>query len=394
MKKKLTLDELDDELPDDAPDNSSGGRSPVDARVIAGFEDIVRFVDEHGRRPAHGVGNDIFERLYAVRLDRIRANPAFRALVANLDVHGLLAGATDDIEQRLDDDTLLAELEDDTENADDITQLKHVKARDDITVAEDVASRIPCRDFQIFKPLFAKVQNELDTGARETRPFKDDASIAKGDFFIVSGQMAFVAEMGKEERRTKTERTDSRLRVIYDNGMESDILMRSLQRALNKDKTGRRITDISAGPLFGNVAAKDDIESGTIYVLRSLSEDPQIAPHRALIHKIGVTGGDVDIRISNAALDATYLLADVEVIATYKLFNINRTRLENLLHRIFSSARLDVEIKDRFGNPVRPREWFLVPLHVIEEVVNRISDQSIFEYAYDPKQAALKKVGR
>ena len=132
-------------------------------------------------------------------------------------------------------------------------------------------------------------------------------------------------------------------------------------------------------------------ESGTIYVLRSLSEYPYIVQHRDLIHKIGVTGGDVKTRISNARADPTFLFAEVEVVATYKLFNINRSKLEGLLHRVFSTARLDLEIKDRFDRPVRPREWFLVPLHVIDEVVAKIRDETITAYAYDPKTASLNR---
>jgi len=113
-----------------------------------------------------------------------------------------------------------------------------------------------------------------------------------------------------------------------------------------------------------------------------------------VLHKIGVTSGSVDRRIANAKVDPTYLLADVEVIATYELFNINRTKLENLLHRVLSPARLDLEIQDRFGNPVKPREWFLVPLPVIDQIVERIRDQSITEFVYDPKNAALVRSGR
>jgi hypothetical protein len=106
-----------------------------------------------------------------------------------------------------------------------------------------------------------------------------------------------------------------------------------------------------------------------------------------------VTGGAVEARIAGAATQATYLLAEVEVVATYKLFNINRTRLENVIHRVFDAARLDLTIPDRFGHPVQPREWFLVPLGVINEAVDRIRDGSIRSYAYDPTRAALVKVG-
>ncbi len=133
------------------------------------------------------------------------------------------------------------------------------------------------------------------------------------------------------------------------------------------------------------------LPSGSIYVLRSKSEQPLIAEHRTLIHKIGVTGGDVERRIANARLDPTFLMADVEVIATYKLEGINRTKLENLIHRIFAPARLDIQIRDRFGNPIVPREWFLVPLFVIDEAVEKIRDGTITEYVYDPQAAQLKR---
>ena len=179
------------------------------------------------------------------------------------------------------------------------------------------------------------------------------------------------------------------MRVIFDNGTEIRGLLRSFQRALYKDEAGRWITSPSAGPLFDQSDAVEGDDTGTIYVLRSKSSDPQIAPHREVLHKIGVTGGDVAQRIASAATDATYLLADVEIVATYTLRNINRTKLENLLHRFFSAARLDMEIKDRFGNPVKPREWFLVPLPVIDEVVKRIKDETIVDYEYDPASASL-----
>lgn len=130
-------------------------------------------------------------------------------------------------------------------------------------------------------------------------------------------------------------------------------------------------------------------ETGTIYVLRSRSKHSIFEQHRDLIHKIGVTGGEVSARVSNAKADPTFLFAEVEVVATYKLININRAKLEALLHRFFSVARLDVEIPDRFGRPVKPREWFLVPLHVIDEVVNRIRDRSISKFRYDPDVAQL-----
>jgi hypothetical protein len=390
----LSDDEILEVLGLDDEPKKQGGRSHEEARVIAGFEDIVRFVDEYGRPPALGEGKDIFERLYAVRLDRIRANPAHRALVANLDRHGLLSGGSEQAQGEiatLSDDELLEELRELDEDGADISTLTHVKPRAEIKAAEEIANRTPCKDFARFKPLFAKVQADLDAGVREARRFKDDASIEQGQFFILGGQMVYVAEMG-EEFVTTYDRPDRRLRVVYDNGMESDILLRSLQRALNKDETGRRITDPDAGPLFASVANEGDTETGTIYVLQSLSSLPAIVEHREIIHKIGVTGGDVVGRIAGAEMSATYLFAGVKVVATYKLYNVNRSRLENLLHRFFAVARLDVEIPDRFGRTVRPREWFLVPLSVIDEVVERIRDRTLTAYRYDPKKVLLVRV--
>ena len=121
---------------------------------------------------------------------------------------------------------------------------------------------------------------------------------------------------------------------------------------------------------------------------------PFVTEHRELIHKIGVTGGKVETRIAGAEKDATYLLADVEVVATYKLHNLNRVRLENIFHRLFGAAQLDLTIEDRFGHAVKPREWFLVPLHVIDEAVRCIRDGSIADAVYDPKTASLVGIAR
>lgn len=367
-----------------------GSRTPQEERIIAGFEDIQRFVEEHGRFPQHGEDRDIFERLYAVRLDRIRALPECRAAVVSIDHQGLLgeqlvADAPDDGE--LDDDALLAVLGVEAERT-DITELRHVRSAAEIQAAEEVANRSRCEDFTTFKPLFEQVQKDLDDGIRVTRPFEMKAEIAPGRFFIVGGQKAYVAEMGEIDI-TAQGRTDARLRVIFDNGTESNMLMRSLQRALNKDEAGRRITEPVAGPLFADQPEEGDEASGTIYVLRSKSDHPMVAQHRDIVHKIGVTNMSVKQRIAGARLQPTFLMADVEVVATYELFNINRSKLENLVHRIFEPARFEVEIRDRFGRPVVPREWFMVPLFVIDEAVKRIRDRSIVNFVYDPKEAKL-----
>jgi hypothetical protein len=275
-------DALLEELGVQAETKQASSRTVREERIIAGFEEIQRFVEQHGRAPRHGEDSDIFERLYAVRLDRVRELAECRALLEPLDHQGLLAVA-------------------------------------------------------------------------------------------------------KSARR---------LRVIFDNGTESNLLMRSLQKALQQDPAGRRIIEPTAGPLFSDQSEEGDEASGVVYVLQSKSDDPYVAEHRNVLHKIGVTGGDVARRLANARLDPTFLMADVEVVATYELFNINRTRLENLIHRVFGPARLDVEIKDRFGQPIVPREWFLVPLFVVDEAIQRVKDGTIADYRYDPKTASLLRAER
>lgn len=381
----------------EAPKTSN--KTPREERIIAGFEDIQRFVDEHGHEPRHGEDKDIFERLYAVRLDQIRSQPECRDAVAALDHQGLLESDAAPVQSdpdTLDDDALLAELGVEAETA-DITELRHVRSSAEKRAAEEIANRERCEDFQKFKPIFDQVQEELDSGVRITRQIRKNAGFLKadvrvGDLFILTGQTAYIAEVGEPIKAPNGE-FDARLRVIYSNGTESNLLLRSLQRALYKDDTSRRISESgTAGPLFSHDGeVEEDLASGTIYVLRSKSDLPVVAENRDILHKIGVTGSKVETRLANAKLDPTFLLADVEIVATYKLFNINRTKLENVIHRVFGNARLDIEIKDRFGNPVTPREWFLVPLFVIDEVVERIKDGTISKYAYDPQDAALKR---
>lgn len=380
----------------------TSSRTPREERIIAGFEDILRFHQTHGRAPQHGEGRDIFERLYAVRLEQLRKLPEAKALLAELDAPGLLsqtAAGQIDVDT-LDEDALLAELgiADEPADRDDITVLRHVRSHTEKRAAEVIADRTRCADFGRFQPLFEQVERELKSGLRKTLRFGRDTSIEAGNFFIVGGQLAYVADVGETIKAPNGE-SDARLRVIYANGTESNLLRRSLQRALYKDDTGRRLSDPrlsdpEIGPLFGDAVEPDDIETGTIYVLRSQSSHPFVAEHRELIHKIGVTGGSVAARIAGADKDATYLLADVEVVATYKLHNLNRTRLENLFHRLFGAAQLDLTIEDRFGCPVKPREWFLVPLHVIDEAVGRIRDGSVTGVTYDPETARLISAGQ
>ena len=365
-------------------------RTPREERIIAAFEEIQRFVETHGRAPRHGEDRDIFERIHAMRLDRIREQEECRTLVAPLDHQTLLETRSEGEPapaDTMDDDALLAALGVETTGP-DITELRHVRSSAEKRAAEEIGTREKCEDFETFRPLFEQIQKELDADIRETRPVGVKADIEPGRFFIIRGQKAYVAEMGREFRH-EYDQMDARLRVIFDNGTESNMLRRSLQRALHRDETGRRILETPAGPLFSDWTTDGDEASGTIYVLRSKADIPYVAEHRELIHKIGVTNAKVESRIGNARLEPTFLMADVEIVAEYKLYNIDRGKLEKLIHRIFAPARLAIEIEDRFGNPVVPREWFLVPLDAINAAVEKIKEGAIAGYVYDVKTASF-----
>lgn len=403
MAKQQKLTEEDDELLAalgvEVEVKKAAQYSPREERIIAGFGEIQKFVEDHGRLPEHGEDKDIFERLYAVRLEQIRQQETCRNLLQALDHQNLLDDngykPGENVAEEMDDEELLAQLGVDVNNENSITNLKHVKSNSEKKAAEEIANRTPCEDFENFKPLFEAVKKDIDTGFRKTVRFRKDAgftktSLKRAQFIIVGGQIAYIAEIGEAIKAPNGEE-DARLRAIYSNGTESNILLRSLIRAMYKDETSRFITDSSAGPLFSGENSEDDQESGTVYVLRSLSDHLTIKENREIVHKIGVTGGAVEKRFANAKNDPTFLMADVEIVATYKLSNINRTKLENIIHRFFSAARLDIEIMDRFGKPVKAREWFLVPIFIINEMVEKIKDGTVSNYYYDPTSAELKK---
>ena len=391
-------------------------------RIIAGFEDVQRFYREHDCLPRHGEERDIFERLYAVRMDRIRASTECLDLLRPMDQDNILpprpasgkgVGGEGHVceptnEYELNGDDELLEALGVSPSDDDITTMKHVRSATDRNaernVPEEVAQRKTCKDFDEYRLDFEAVQADLESGRQSTELFKTSnrTQIRQGDWFVVDGQKALVADAGNWFTPEHGER-DRRLRVIFDNGTESDLLLRSLRRALNKDENSRRIVppqleveeDFSdIGPLFSSLADDDDFASGAIYVARSLSDHPFVQENREILHKIGLTTGDPEKRISGAKKETTYLLAAAELVAVYRLANINCKAFESLLHKFLARARIDLALADRFGGKVQPREWFLVPLLVVEEVVERIKNGSISEYLFDMETASLKRRGK
>lgn len=399
MAKKIAAQLTDDDdallaaLGIDSEPTKQASKTPREERIIAGFEAIQRFVVKHGHAPKHSEENDIFERLYAVRLDCIRASDECQQLLADLDHSGLLSESTRHQPiQETDSDALLAELNTDALSMGDLTRLVHVKSVAERQMierkaAEEMGQRVACEAFEQFQPLFDSVQTDLKLAKRQAFILDKQATINQGDWFILNGQIAYIAHIG-QDKIVASRHNDARLRIIFDNATESNMLLRSMQKALLKDSSARRIIQ-NQQALFEESINEDDIESGMIYVLRSLSHHEAVLSYGTLLHKIGVTGNDLNKRLANAKNDPTFLMAEVEVVARYELFNINRVKLENLLHRFFETAKAEIEIMDRFGRPTRPREWFAVPLFIIDEVVEKIINQTLHEYQYDASLVQL-----
>lgn len=366
-------------------------------RLISGFEEIIHFYDEHKRVPSNTADTDIFERIYAVRLAQLKQSDEVKKLLADFDQYGLLSDSdvgNDDVAS-LEDDDLLAELGIELEDEENILILKNVRTQEERKEAELVGRQKICEDFAVFEPLFDQIHKELETGLRYTKRYGKNNVLEKNDWFILNGQLVFIAEIS-EYFETSDGHLDARTRLIYSNGTESNILMRSLTKALYKDEAGRRVLITNnTGPLFveenlPELKNEVEIQSGAIYVLRSLSSNSFIQEHKQVIHKIGVTTNKINKRITDAKNDPTYLLADVELVASYSLpENVVPHKLEKLIHKVLQSALLDINIEDRFGKPVKPQEWFLVPLEIIEEIITHLKNGTLTEYIYDINKATL-----
>lgn len=390
-------DELLSELGIDLAPAKSVTYTAKEERLISGFEEIIHFYDEHKKVPSNTADADIFERIYAVRLAQLKQSEEAKKLLADFDHYGLLADSGEENADvaSLEEDDLLAELGIEVEDEHNILVLNNVRSSDERKEAELIGKQKVCEDFEVFKPLFDQIQKDLDTGTRYTKRYGKNNVLEKNDWFILNGQLVYIAEI-TEYFETSDGHLDARTRLIYSNGTESNILMRSLTKSLYKDEAGRRVlVTNNTGPLFSstNLSEQDtdiEVKSGSIYVLRSLSDNEFIQANKDILHKIGVTTGNVNKRIAEARKDPTYLLADIELVATYSLpENIVPQKLEKLIHKVLQSAQLDIVIEDRFGNPVRPKEWFLVSLNIINDIIEHIKNGSIETVYYDAEKAQL-----
>lgn len=347
-----------------------------DERLANSFLEIVEFVDRNNRNPEAN-SKDLTEyRLYS-RLKSICADPAKIEKLKDFDRHDLLqeTKAPESVDDILKDDDLNI-LGDD---ATDLFKLRNVP--ESIDAPDYIARQKPCRDFDKYEGLFLQCHADLKDGKRLIKEFTHEQQIERGQFFILKGVLVYVADMA--ERYKKNAKVNARLKLIYENGTESDLLLRSLSRALYKD--GRRVTT-HEDKLLANFEGVDDTdqESGYIYILKSLSEDPAITRLDNL-YKIGFSTKPVADRIKNAEKDPTYLMAPVKIIETYRCYNLNPQKFEHLVHKFFGEVRLDTEIVSSKGFKYSADEWFTVPIDVIELAVKLIINGEILHYRYDTR---------
>lgn len=358
------------------------------ARDIAALQDVSAFYHAHGRLPQSEALDFDEMRLGAIWAS-ISASPSDALIAA--DTLGLFtpvaeakdwreAPSPEDIPDSLDDI-----FSDESLNVDaSLFMMRHSTPSAARHQPDHRAEFQPCTDFEAFRARFEATQAALDAGERKATAVKKWAVIEpiEGDFFIRNGLLALIAE--KSEMTTRGGSRDHRLRVIFSNGTESDPLMSSFRKSLNDDKTARMVQKIGFGPLDPEWEA-DRLElSGTIYVARSLSTDPAIRSQREILHKIGVTSQDVRRRIADARNDPTFLLAPVEIVATYDLKNLSRHKVEHLLHRFFASAKpKELFVTDRFGVKTHPKEWFYVLPEHVGQAAKLIQDGTLHLYHYD-----------
>jgi hypothetical protein len=282
----------------------------------------------------------------------------------------------------------------------DIFRFKHTPKPEDRAESDFVASRkaMKEKDFEKYETMFQKVHKEIKEGRRKIKPFKDaERNLKEGQFYILDGLLLYLDKANvkleeKEEKAGTILRIDGRTRTVFENGTFSNMLFRSLGKQILKN--GKLITNTNEKleqELFVNtgLVKEEDLQTGWIYVLKSKSTNAELSRIQNL-YKIGFASNSVDARIKNAKNEATYLFADVKKIATYKVYNRNADKLENLLHRFFASACLDIDLFNEKGQRLNPREWFVVPFDVIEESIQLILNESIVNYEYDTEKKRIK----
>jgi len=374
----------------------SASKTPDEERVLEIYNPIADFIRANEFPPEQFSG-DQTERRLAHQLAGLQNDETCRKLLRSVDEFGLfgdksipLSKVAEDpapygqvkeaetIDDVLSDPALASLLGGDDEGS-GIFDLKHVPAPSDVESPDYVAQRAPCDDFDEFEPLLRGCQEDLKERRRRLLPFANEQNIEVGHFYVLRGVLLYVAGIG--ERIVKNGKWNARLRCIFESGTESDMLLRSLSTELYKD--GRRVTMTNEELLDDFIVSDDDNSAGFIYVLRSLSEDPQITSIPDLF-KIGLASKSVESRIKNARNEPTYLMSDVEIVASFEVYNVNLNKLEQLLHRFFAEVAVQIQVTDNEGNYHTPKEWFSVPIDHVRRAVELLISGEIVSCKYLP----------
>lgn len=343
-------------------------RATSSDRLVRSFEEILEFVEKNNRMPSSD--GPLSEKGLCARLASIKSDSVKREKCLAYDRLNLL----DDCTVNMEDDDLANILRDPIFNISpevaaifDIPEYMK-KASEDKRQAEYVGQHKECADFEQFESMFKSIHSDLRLGLKKTVTFKTE-HLKQGGIFIMSGRLVYLAEMDDQKMKKNGDyKIDGRIRCIYENGTESDILLQTLSKNLYTD--GYTVLDCSLDAdehLRTSFAITDiDVASGYIYILRSLSDDPEIANKKDL-YKIGFTTTSVETRIANAKNEATYLFADVEIVASYKVYNIKAVAFETALHHLFDNVQLQLT-----AGKAAPKEWYIVPLSVIDEAITRL----------------------
>jgi len=369
-------------------------RAPTaDEHLVAKFQEISDFYKTNKRLPENNMAN-ISELMLFKRLDSIKNNNEQCLALVDFDEFNLLplthevnAPEPELVEREINsfedifDDDDFGLLGDSDQS---IFNIKHIKV-DKRAETDFVARRKSCKDFDKYKDLFPVVQQQLNNGQRKIIEFDDKGeNLAVGEFYILSGVLLYLEEVEfSSDAKTvdgKRFRKDGRTRCIFENGTESNMLYRSLAKALYAD--GKIVSPV--GEYFADIKNinEDDESAGFIYILSSQSQDSRIRSIPNLF-KIGYSRTPVKKRIANAVNEPTYLMAPVEVVASYECYNMNTQKFENLVHTVFKDVCIDVEVADLQGNMCKPREWFSVPLEQINTAIDLIVTGQIVNYRYN-----------
>ncbi len=390
--KRLKLDDIfieDDDLGllQDLP-TLKASNTPKEEQALVKFREIETFVRQQGREPQDN-SSDPAERSLGNSLKAYRKRSDLRAKMMVHDALGLLEtkgnvapkAVITTIEDIFDNDDL--GLLEDIDSSIFIPRTKsEIKEKE---LPDEIATRKPCKDFYRFEKFFADVQKAINDKAVIAKRFTTEADAHVGQVLVLRGLLCYVDSV-MDAREHDERYNNPRLRVIFANGTETNILQRSLARALYKNAHSR-LVDYSTN-LFSPAPVDIDIKnnpSGFIYILATKSTAPVLAKLKAqgMLVKIGYTTQDVEERIKNAEKESTFLEAPVRILAVIECFNLNPQKFENLIHAFLYQQRLNMALMSTDGSTYHPEEWFTVDKDTAIKVCECIVDGTITQYRMD-----------